>query len=292
MYVKDYCEYLINDKAMSQNSVDAYRRDMVELEKFVESKGLRGLEEVSSTEIMAYLMALREEAKSPATINRKLASARKFFGYLQEKKIVNKNPTVGIRSPKIERKEINYLTIDEIDKLLEIPDDSLKGKRDKAILEAMYATGLRANETIEANLNDVNLRIGFITFHGNHGKARIVPIGRPSREALEIYIYDVRKELIKNEEEKALFVNIQGERLTRQGLWKILKSYGEKAGIEKNMTPNILRNSFAIHMLQNGADLKSIQELLGHEDLATTKAYLSFIKNKIKDVYDSSHPRA
>ena len=157
----------------------------------------------------------------------------------------------------------------------------------------LYATGIRVTELIEADVEDINLRMGFITCAGEHSKARIVPLGRPARVALESYIYDARDKLLKSDpEETALFVNYCGRRITRQGLWKILREYGVKAGINRNLTPNIIRNSFAVHMLQNGADLKSIQELMGHEDIAATQAYLAVTKNRIKDVYDHTHPRA
>ena len=203
---------------------------------------------------------------------------------------------VNIKSPRIERKELEYLTIEEIDKLLSLPDDSIKGQRDRAILEIMYATGIRVSELIEAKVEDVNLRLGFITCTGEHGKARIIPMGRPARAAVEAYIYDVRDKMIKNKDEEKpndiLFVNYMGEKLTRQGLWKILKEYADKAGIETKITPQSLRNSFAVHMIQNGADLKSLQELMGHEDITATQIYLTVTKNRIKDVYDKTHPRA
>ena len=207
--------------------------------------------------------------------------------------MIQSNPTADIKSPKIEKKKLEFLEIIEIDKLLSAPDDSVRGLRDRAILEVLYATGIRVSELIDSNVEDINLRMGFITCAGEHSKARIVPLGRPARAALENYIYDARNELIRNnKEEKALFVNYYGKRVTRQGLWKILREYGNKAEIEHKLTPNIIRNSFAVHMLQNGADLKSLQELMGHEDISATQAYLSVTKNRIKDVYDKSHPRA
>ena len=176
---------------------------------------------------------------------------------------------------------------------MEIPDDSVKGKRDRSILEIMYATGIKASEVTDADVSDLNLRMGFITCRGEHGKARIVPIGRPARQALEEYIYDARQTILKNKDEQdALFLNLSGERMTRQGLWKILKEYAEKADIEKKITPQILRNSFAAHMIQNGADLKSLQELMGYEDITATQIYLTVSKNRIKEVYDNAHPRA
>lgn len=293
MYTKDFVEYLQRERRMSKNTLEAYKRDVQEFVSFEGSRGMTDLLETSSTEIVAFLHDLKISGKSAATVNRKLASVRAFFNYLMNSGLVSSNPTVDIKSPKIERKELEYLTLEEVDKLLDTPDNSIRGIRDKAILEVLYATGIRVSELIEADLEDINMRMGFITCDGEQSKARIVPLGRPARAALENYIYEARNALVKeNTEEKALFVNYYGSRITRQGLWKVLKEYGEKAGIEKKLTPNIMRNSFAVHMLQNGADLKSLQELMGHEDISATQAYLSVTKNRIKDVYDKTHPRA
>lgn len=293
MYIEQFADYLKTERKMAKNSLEAYERDINEFAAFEKSRGIDNILESSSTEIVAYLHNLKTEGKSAATVNRKLASARAFFNYLLERKLVESNPTAGIKSPKIERKEIEFLTIEEIDKLLEGPDDSLKGRRDRAILEVLYATGIKVSELIEANIEDINFRMGFITCSGESSKARIVPLGRPARAALEDYVYEVRESMLKdNKDENALFVNYYGKRITRQGLWKILKEYGEKADIQHKLTPNTLRNSFAVHMLQNGADLKSLQELMGHEDITATQMYLSATKNRIKDVYDKAHPRA
>ena len=293
MYTKDFIEYLQQERKMSKNTLEAYSRDILEFMAFEGSRGMSDILDTSSTEIIAFLHNLKIAGKSAATVNRKLASVRAFFNYLIEAGLMKNNPTANIKSPKIERKEIEYLEMDEIDKLLATPDDSVKGVRDRAILEVLYATGIRVSELIEANVEDINLRMGFITCTGEQSNPRIVPLGRPSRAALEDYIYDGRKKLVKeNTAEKALFVNYYGKRITRQGLWKILKEYGNKAGIEHRLTPNIIRTSFAVHMLQNGADLKTLQELMGHEDITATQVYLSVTKNRIKDVYDKSHPRA
>ena len=266
---------------------------MLEFVAFEGSRGMSDILETSSTEVIAFLHNLKISGKSAATVNRKLASVRAFFNYLIEAGLMKNNPTANIKSPRIERKEIDYLEIAEVEKLLATPDDSVKGVRDRAILEVLYATGIRVSELIDANVEDINLRMGFITCTGEHSNPRIVPLGRPARAALEDYIYDGRKKLVKeNTDETALFVNYNGRRITRQGLWKILKEYGEKAGLKHKLTPNLIRTSFAVHMLQNGADLKSLQELMGHEDITATQVYLSVTKNRIKDVYDKSHPRA
>ena len=294
MYVDQYLKYLKEDRKLTGNSLDAYQRDLVGFGKYCQSKGVDNILKVDNTNVVSFLMYLTETGKSPSTLNRKLASIRAFYKYAIEQGWVSTNPAANVKAPKIERKEIEYLTVEEVELLLSMPGDKTpKAKRDKAILELMYATGIKVNELIAANVEDVNLRIGFFTCPGTIGKARIVPIGRMARMAIEDYLRDARDLMIKkNPDERALFVNFYGERISRQGLWKLLKGYGEKAGLEGKITPHILRNSFAVHMVQNGADLKSLQELLGHEDISATQIYLSVMKNRIKDVYDHTHPRA
>lgn len=293
-YILNFKSSLETQKKLAQNSTSAYIRDVAEFEKFIERKNVNDLVHTTQADITDYLLMLKNEGKSAATVNRKMASLRAFFAYLQNQGTITDNPAVGIKVPKISRKEVEYLTIEEVERLLQQPDDSIKGIRDLAILEILYATGLRVSELTEANVEDINLRMGFVTCTGEHGKARIIPLGRPAKAALEAYIYEDRAKILKSEDpsEKALFLNYYGKRITRQAMWKILKEYAKKAGIEKKITPQILRNSFAVHMIQNGADLKSLQELLGHEDPIATQIYLSVTKNKIKDVYDTTHPRA
>lgn len=290
----DFMSYLEGKKKLSQNSLTAYRRDVEEFFAFFKEKGSMDICEVSNTDVVSYLLKLKNEGKSGSTVNRKIASLRSFFRFLSEKGVVNENPTLHIRSPKIERRAVEYLTIEEVERLLKQPDTSIKGLRDQAILELLYAAGIRVSEITGTNVEDINLRIGFVTCTGEHGKARIIPLGRPARQALETYIYEVRPKFLRNksQEETALFLNYYGERMTRQGLWKLMKEYAKRAGLEHKLTPQILRNSFAVHMIQNGADLKSLQDLLGHEDIAATQIYLSVAKNHIKDVYDRTHPRA
>ncbi|MBQ3123497.1 MAG: site-specific tyrosine recombinase XerD [Firmicutes bacterium] len=292
--MEEYAAYLKTEKKTSANTVEAYKGDICEFSAFLQEKTGVPVSAAKNTDLVSYVLSLKENGKSAATINRKVASIRAFYRYLIAKGIITVNPADGIKSVKVERKEIEYLTLAEVDKLLSTPDDSEKGKRDKAILEVLYATGIRVSELVDVRIEDVNLRMGFISCTGPHSKARIIPLGRPARAALEEYIYDVRPMLIKNKasEESALFVNYHGEKLTRQGLWKIIREYAKKADIESKITPQTLRNSFAVHMVQNGADLKSLQELLGHEDISATQIYLSVTKNRIKDVYDRTHPRA
>lgn len=293
-FLNDFINYLSSEKKMAKNSYEAYKRDVLEFAGIIREKQNLTLREASNTEVVAYLLKLKNDGKSAATVNRKIASLRAFYNYLAARKLISDNPTADIKSPKIERKGIEYLTIEEIENLLSKPDQTMKGLRDRAILELLYATGIRVSEAVEMNIEDVNLRMGFVTCTGEHGKARIIPLGRPSRAAVEEYIYEVRPKIIRKDDnkEKALFVNYSGNRLTRQGLWKLLREYAKLAEIENKLTPQTLRNSFAVHMIQNGADLKSLQELMGHEDIGATQIYLSVSKNRIKEVYDKSHPRA
>jgi integrase/recombinase XerD len=285
-------QYLMQNKSISKNTATAYLRDAGEFCVFLESRDSVD-NEATEADISAWLLVLKKERKTAATINRKLASVRAFYKFLIRDGLISQNPSKSIRTPKIARKEIEYLSIDEVETLLAQPDDSVRGIRDTAILELLYATGLRVSELIEMDVADLNLHMGFVKCSSSHGKARVIPLGRPARAAMERYLYEDRDKLLRNKKnEKALFLNYYGERLTRQALWKILRAYAVTAGIKKKITPQILRNSFAVHMILNGADIKSIQELLGHEDIAATQAYLSVTKNRIKDVYDHTHPRA
>lgn len=287
-------DHLKETKNMANNSRIAYRRDIVAFETYLKSKEIQDLTEATNTEIVGYLLQLKNEGKSSATVNRKLASLRAFYRFLSSGSPLIKDPTVHLKSPRIEQKHTEFLTIPEIERLLAVPAPTVKGIRDKALLELLYATGMRVSEVAGANISDVNLRIGFVMTGGEHGKARLIPLGRPARAAVETYVFEGRSKLLREKatSNEALFLNYNGERLTRQGIWKLIKEYAAEAGLVDRLTPQTLRNSFAVHMLQNGADLRSVQELLGHEDIAATKLYLSVAKNRIKDVYDKTHPRA
>ncbi len=291
--VERFLEYLKEVKGTSNNTIDAYKLDLKGFSTFVASRGIDNIEEATKGDVAAYLLELKMAGKSKATVNRKKSSLRAFYKYLISKNVIVENPADDVKTPKIERKPIEYLSVEEIDKLLSMPDDSIKGIRDKAILELMYATGLRAAEVISLNPADVNTRLGFITCKGEVGKARIIPIGSMAKAALEKYMFEAREDFIRDmNEDRPLFVNYFGEPLTRQGLWKILRQYGEKAELPMQIKPQLIRNSFAAHMIENGADIKSLQELLGHEDIMATQVYLSIKKNRKKDVYDKAFPRA
>lgn len=296
MKISEFLEYLRDTKRMAANTVEAYRQDILAFQKFLVGKGINDMYEATNTLVVSYMMELKNNGKAKSTVNRKLASIRAYYRFLINCGVINENPTEDIKSPKIGRKEISFLSIEDVEKLLAAPDDSTKGKRDRAILEILYATGIRVSELIELTLADVNLRMGFVKCNGNHGKARIVPIGAPARKAMEDYLEHSRAALMRNPDvsnpDSVLFANYAGEPFTRQGLWKILKEYGVKAEIPEKITPQTLRNSFAMHMVENGIDMKSLQELMGHEDILATEAYFTHNRNRIKDVYDKTHPRA
>jgi integrase/recombinase XerD len=293
-YGERFGDYLSKVKKMAHNSVTAYVRDLNEFENYISRRGVEDIKDASESDTAAWLMELKSGNRSSATISRKLASIRSFYRYLSIEGLMSTNPSANIKTPKVTGRKVEYLTIGEVEKLLVQPDNSPKGVRDRAILEVLYATGMRVSELIQMNSGDINMRMGFVTMRGSGGKARVIPLGRPARAALEEYIYDGRAKLLrgKKSKERALFLNYYGERITRQALWKIIRSYAKQARIERSITPQILRHSFAVHMIQNGADIKTLQELLGHEDITATQIYLSVTKNKIKSVYDRSHPRA
>jgi len=211
---------------------------------------------------------------------------------MQEDGRIGANPCFGIKTTRVERDSFEYLTEDEVNRLLDSPDGSPKGLRDKAMLELMYATGIKASELCDLKTDDINLKIGYVNVLGGN-KKRVVPVGKMAREAISIYLENSRSAMLLGKDDKGyLFLSYLGEQLTRQGVWKILKFYAQKAEIKAKMSPQILRNSFAAHMVQNGADLKSLQELLGHEDITATKIYLTVSKNRIMDVYGKAFPRA
>ena len=293
MHKDQFEKYLKEEKKSAGNTSRAYIRDVEQFSRFLKDRGLDEDVFATNADVVSFLMELKNAGSSKSTVNRKLSSIRIYYDFLMKKAGLAINPADNIKSPKIEKKSMDFLTVEQINRLMELPDDSKKGIRDRALLELMYATGIRAGEVINLEMADLNLRMGFITCQGEHMRARIIPIGRMARNAMEKYLQISREQFVRGrQDEPHLFVNCRGSKITRQGLWKILKEYGEAAGFDINLTPQAIRNSFAIHMLQNGADLKSLQELMGHEDISATQNYLAFTKNRIKDVYDKSHPRA
>ena len=289
--VKLFLDFLKDDKKLSDNTLQSYRRDIEQYEKYVSDNKINYLKVTEET-ILEYMEYLREENKKESTISRSLASIRSFYQYLIRVKKIKKDPTMTIESPKINKRTPNILTSKEVELLLDQPKDvDLKGTRDKAMLEFAYATGMRVTEMISLDIDDVKLDEGYVVCRGR-SKSRNIPLGSMSLKALKEYIDDARPYLIRDESEEALFVNVNGTRLTRQGFWKIVKYYKEQAHIEKDITPHVLRHSFATHLLQNGADLKAIQTMLGHSDISSTQVYMQFQDQGIKNEYKKAHPRA
>ncbi len=289
--VKLFLDFLKDDKKLSENTLQSYRRDIEQYEEYVTKNKINYLKATEET-IKTYMQYLRDENKKESTISRSLASIRSFYQYLIRVKKVKKDPTLTIESPKISKRVPNILTSKEVELLLDQPKDvDLKGTRDKAMLEFAYATGMRVTEMISLDMEDVKLDEGYVVCKGRN-KSRNIPLGTMSLKALKEYIEDARPYLIKDENEQALFVNVNGTRLTRQGFWKIVKYYKEQAHIEKDITPHVLRHSFATHLLQNGADLKAIQTMLGHSDISSTQVYMQFQDPAITNTYKKAHPRA
>ena len=289
--IKLFLEFLQNDKKLSNNTLQSYKRDIMQFRNYVNANNIN-YAKAKEEDIKNYLKELQKEGKKTSTASRSLASIRSFYQFLLRTKKAKADPTVSIQSPKIEKKVPSVLTSEEVELLLDQPKDiDLKGTRDKAMLEFAYATGMKVTEIIDLNIDDVNFEEDTVTC-SNGKKTRTIPLGALAESALKEYVEEARPILIKDESNKALFVNVNGSRLTRQGFWKIVKYYKEQAHIEKDITPHVLRHSFATHLLQNGADLKSIQAMLGHSDISSTQVYAQFQDPGLKDIYKKAHPRA
>ena len=289
--IKLFLEFLQNEKKLSDNTLQSYKRDILQYQNYLEENGIN-YAKVSKEDVKAYLTYLKQIGKKPSTISRNLASIRSFYQFSIRNKKIKNDPTEDVQSPKIEKRVPSVLTAQEVELLLEQPKDvDLKGTRDKAMLEFAYATGMRVTEIINLNIEDVNLAEEYVVCKVG-SKQRNIPLGSLSLKALKEYIEEARPILIKSEKEKALFVNVNGQRLTRQGFWKIVKYYKEQAHITKDITPHVLRHSFATHLLQNGADLKAIQTMLGHSDISSTQVYMQFQDEGLKEIYKKAHPRA
>ena len=288
----EYIEYLKNVKKSSDNTLQAYVRDLKKFLDYAEANKLKDFSDVTVDDVSDFKTHLNTIGLSPASVSRSLSALRSLFQYLISQGIVEHNPAREIPNDKFEKKGPQVLTAKEIETLLAQPDTSdIKGKRDKAMLELLYATGIKVSELISLNVDDVNLQLSFLRC-GAGEKERFVSLYPLALRALTVYLDSARKLLVLHPDEKALFVNVQGERMTRQGFWKILKSYAESAKIQKDITTHTLRHSFAAHLLENGADIHDIQEILGHSDISSTMRYAQLIKNKLNNGYIKFHPRA
>lgn len=291
-YVEEYTSFMTNVGHKSSNTVESYKRDVTQYITYLYNSGLSDVAAATKTTVLSYLLSLQKKGKASSTVSRTLASLRSFYMFMVQNGNVSVNPTLNLEAPHVEKKMPQILSGREVEILLEQPNvTDNKGMRDKAMLELLYATGIRVSELINLEISDVNIPMSFIRCRGGK-KERIIPIGNKAKDALVKYIEKARLEMIKEQNETALFVNCSGMRLSRQGFWKLIKHYQQEAGIKTDITPHTLRHSFAAHLLENGADLQSIQEMMGHADISSTQVYSRVLNSKIKDVYSRTHPRA
>ena len=286
-------EFLHETKNTSKNTELSYRRDLIKLVAFLQNDlGKKTFDEVTKEDLEAYVAHMHEQNAAPTSISRSIASTKALFSFLKEKNIIKSDVASGLKSPKIEKKEPSIMSKKDVMLLLEQPSgNSPKQIRDKAMLELLYATGIRVSELIGLKTTDVNLAMGFIMIHDSH-KERIIPFGTKAKDALMKYLSGARDAMLEDKSSELLFANCSGEAMSRQGFWKIIKYYAKKAGIEADITPHTLRHSFAAHLVENGADLKSVQEMLGHSDISTTQIYANLTQSRLRDVYNKAHPRS
>lgn len=290
--IQKFISYLRKTKKSSPNTEMSYRRDLEKLCRYMnETAGIVEWRDVTVTDLNAYVLYLEQQNYAPTTVSRTIASTRTFFYYLLKQGLVSGNPADDIKAPKVEKKLPDILSVEEVAALLAMPEGTTpKGKRDRAMLELLYATGIRVSELIGLSLSDVNMTVGYITCR-DRMRERAIPFGNAARNALLDYMKDGRSAFPGAEECRFLFMNVSGKPMSRQGFWKILKGYAAEAGIEHEITPHMLRHSFAAHMIENGADLRSVSEMLGHSDISTTQIYLNLNLGKMRDVYAKAHPR-
>ncbi|HHZ17047.1 MAG TPA: site-specific tyrosine recombinase XerD [Peptococcaceae bacterium] len=291
--IRDFIDYLQVERGLSHNTLAAYGRDLKKLLKYAQEKKISSIEQCDKHFLSGYVYFLKKKQESPASIARQMASLRGFFKFLCMEKKLETDPTIYLETPKLPQKLPQVLSVEEVDRLLETPRGLFPlDLRDKAMLELIYATGMRVSELVNLKIAQVNLELAYVRCMGKGSKERIIPMGDLACRSVQLYLAKGRPFLLKNPLEKTLFLNHHGRRMTRQGFWKIIKRRAHEAAIKKEITPHTLRHSFATHMLSNGADLRSVQELLGHADIATTQIYTHLTGNKLKEIYLKAHPRA
>lgn len=292
--LQSFIRYLTEEKGLAPNTLESYHRDLIQYIEYLEHSGVHLLKDSGKVHVSGYLQKLKQLGRATATISRSTVSIRSFYQYMVRERRLDSDPTLMLETPKLEKRLPIILSVQDVEKLLEAPrTTSLSGMRDKAMLEVLYATGIRVSELISLDLDSVNPGLGFVRCAGSSGKERIIPLGKVASKYVTAYTDTVRRKLLKpGKIENALFVNHLGTRITRQGFWKIIKRYAQESEIRSEITPHTLRHSFAAHLLENGADLRSVQEMLGHADISTTQIYAQVARGKMKDVYDRTHPRA
>ena len=288
----EFLAFLSDTKGASENTILSYKRDIKNCLQYLSETGIKDLQSITSLTLSAYTLYLQNSKKASSTISRNIASLKCYFSFLHSRNKIQFNPASDLESPKIDKKFPEIMSVQDVELLLNQPDISEpKGLRDKAMLEVLYATGMRVSELISLKVTDINLNLELIHCSGKN-KTRVIPLGSKAIEALSRYLKCSRGTLLKNDTETSLFVNCNGNPMTRQGFWKIIKDYAKKAGIHEQITPHTLRHSFAAHLIENGADIQSVQEMLGHSDISTTQIYAKLSKSKLKEVYSKAHPRA
>lgn len=292
-----FMQFLSVERGLASNTLAAYERDLTQYLAFLrEEHHLSRIEDSEQSHITYYLLHLKRLGRATSTVSRTMVSIRAFYQFLQQENMIGHDPSLHMETPKVMRKLPKTLSLADVEKLLDCPNiKSARGLRDKAMLEVLYATGIRVSELVSLNLSHVNLAMGFIRVFGKGEKERIIPLGSIANQYLDRYLQTAHHKLMKNPqggERDVLFLNHLGTRLSRQGFWKIMKQYAKEAGIHSSITPHTLRHSFATHLLENGADLRSVQEMLGHADISTTQIYTHISKVRMKEVYDRTHPRA
>lgn len=289
--IEKFIMYMHKEKHTSENTELSYERDLKKLCQFLAEHDIGEADQVNETVLNAYILYLEKIGRKASTISRNIASMKAFFHYLAGEEIIEHDPSENLKAPKIEKKLPEILTIEETKRLLEQPSGtSPKELRDRAMLELLYATGIRVSELIHLKMTEINLNLEFVTCKDAH-KERVVPFGNKAREAVSAYLESGRPFLVEDESCELLFTNCSGKAMSRQGFWKLIKHYGAMAGIEADITPHTLRHSFAAHLVGNGADLHSVQEMLGHSDLATTQVYNAINQGRMREVYRKAHPR-
>lgn len=289
--INSFMTYLHNVKKMSQNTELSYRRDLNKVVSYLNDQGIDDIKKVTSTNLTSYVMYLEKNKFSAATVSRNIASLKAFYHYLVKEGLVDDDAATLLHAPKIEKKIPEILSMDEVVRLLEQPSgDTSKEVRDKAMLELLYATGIRVTELITLKTEDVNLNMGYIVCR-DANKERVIPFGNEAKKALTRYLSGTRAAMVADPNSEYLFANCSGQPMSRQGFWKLIKYYAKKAGIVADITPHTLRHSFAAHLVENGADLRSVQEMLGHSDISTTQIYAHMNHSHIKEVYAKAHPR-
>lgn len=290
--IQAFVGYLDTEKKASHNTCISYERDLRKLKEYLQQQGVEQVQEVSETSLNSYILFLEREGKAASTVSRYIASFKGFFEYCYKQGVIMTDPAERLKPPKVERKFPQILSVEEVKRLLEQPDiHSDKGIRDKAMLELLYATGIRVSELISLKLEDVNLDMEYVICH-EKTKDRIVPFGSDARSALQKYLEKTRMQMMGTEEKGQLFVNCSGQPMSRQGFWKLIKYYGEKAEIEKEITPHTFRHSFAAHLLENGADAQSVQKMMGHSDVSAVQKYVDMQIGNVREVYKKFHPRS